>query len=361
MTTPNRSIAQARAKRLWPDSAEQQQAIVASAHRLAAGLRAYRPRQDLPPALWETAYLLEEGQNPQRSLLERLRIFGLMATSLDQFFIEELPRWQEESHPNGVAGHWHDELPRFVETTLQQASHYLNGTLLPALVQSFEIEITTPANVPPAESRWLRTFFEDRVFPLLTPLAIDPGHPFPFISSFSLNFLVQLRAQQPEAPCPARQYARLKVPRLLPRMIAIPNGDNGHAGRGSKSSRFVRSEEVVRQFLPALFPGLVVEGAYLFRVVRALSPRPSRELSWEQSTRRRELSLPVVRLDVEQMMPPPLLEWLVRHLEVPPYACFRLPNELGELHLVDLANLLEGIPAVESLYAWPAQTKTGLA
>src|SRR5690606_35013328 len=111
---------------------------------------------------------------------------------------------------------WHDELPRFVETTLQQASHYLNCTLLPALVQSFEIEITTPATVPPAESRWLRTFFEDRVFPLLTPLAIDPGHPFPFISSFSLNFLVQLRAQQPEAPCQTRQYARLKVPRLLP-------------------------------------------------------------------------------------------------------------------------------------------------
>jgi polyphosphate kinase len=321
--------------------AEQHRLPVERARALAAGYRRFRPQQDLPRPLWETVYLLEECQNVERPLLERLRILGLMATSLDQFFIEVLPRWQDESQPTAESMHWLAALPAFVESTLQTASSYLSDTLLPALAKTHHIEICPLSTLGPSDQQWLRRFFHERVYPLLTPLAIDPGHPFPFISTFSLNFIAQLCAEQDEAGHD-RILARIKVPRLLPRFITLPAAEH-RSGRGQAGVHcYVQSEEVVRFFLPELFPGLAVEYASLFRVVRALEPRLPKEESLERGVRQRELSLPVVRLDVEQTMPAHLLDWLLDHLGVPPYASFRLPNQIGELQLVDLANLLEG-------------------
>lgn len=339
----NRSIrrhGRANADPLWPVQSEQDQATVERARILAAGLRTFRPAQDLPRPLWETVYLLQECQNVERSLLERLRILGLMVTSLDQFFIEALH--------TAESMHWLVELPRFVESILQEASQYLNDTLLPTLAQRHHIEICSPASLGPGGHQWLRRFFQERVYPLLTPLAVDPGHPFPFISTFSLNFIVQLRAEHSDEAWDSLNYARIKVPRLLPRFIDLPLVEDDRSERRKDHVKcYVQSEEIVRFFLPELFPGLTVENTFLFRVVRAVEPRPVHDEPTERGTRQRELTLPVVRLDVEQAMPAHLLEWLIDHLEVPPYACFRLPNQIGELQLVDLANLLEGLPITE--------------
>jgi polyphosphate kinase len=179
-----------------------------------------------------------------------------------------------------------------------------------------------------------------RVYPLLTPQAVDPGHPFPFISSFSLNFIVLLRSEPPNRAWEAPTYVRIKVPRLLPRFIAMPA--DPEAMTGDRPMRnYIQSEEVVRFFLPELFPGLVVESAFLFRVVRGVQPDEEVRGSIQRRLRQRELTWPVVRLDVERAMPASLLDWLNEHLNAPTYACFRLPEPLGDLQLVDLANLLD--------------------
>ncbi len=323
------------------------QSMIQRARQLATGLADFHPPPDLPLPLWESAYLLQESRQPQRPLLERLRILGLMAASSDQFFIEKLPRWQHwaESQPTYVD--WLSRLPTFLEPLLQQAVTTFQTELLPRL----EITLAQPADLPPPALHWLRTFFSERIYPLLTPLAIDSSHPFPFISSFSHNFIVHLAQTPPRHDFwRGLTYARLKVPRLLPRYMAIPreiSADEANAARPI----YVQSEEIVRYFLPDLFPGVPIATPYLFRVVRAAEYRSRREPLDPSPSRQRQMALPVVRLDVERSMPDTLVAWLADHLEAPLYTCYRTTDPVGQLHLVELANLLEGhTPAHTALF-----------
>jgi polyphosphate kinase len=227
-----------------------------------------------------------------------------------------------------------------VESLLEQTSAQLRTELLPVLTEEFGVRIYKPEDLSSSAFEWLRRFFEMRVYPLLTPLAVDPGHPFPFVSSFSLNFIVVLRSEVSGRAWNALSYARIKVPRLLPRFISLPADETESGDRLLRS--YILSEEVVRFFLPQLFPGLTVEGAFLFRVVRGAQPNAEPGESIQRRLRQRELNWPVMRLDVERNMPTILLDWLTDHLDAPPYVRFRLPDPLGDLQLVDLANLLDG-------------------
>ncbi|MBX2999790.1 MAG: hypothetical protein KF893_14820 [Caldilineaceae bacterium] len=313
---------------------------VERAQSLAHGLRSFRPAQDLPKALWEVAYLWQESHNQERSPLERLRILGLMATSLDQFFVEQIPLWhsyrQDAEHARYLS-----QVPSYVEGLLRQTAAALHSELLPILTEQYAVRLYSPEQLSTPAREWLRRFFQMRVYPLLTPQAVDPGHPFPFISSFSLNFIVLLRPEAPSAAWEAPIYARIKVPRLLPRFIALPAKDELPAGERPVRN-YILSEEIVRFFLPELFPGLGVEGAFLFRVVRGAQPHDSDDATVQRRLRQRELTWPVVRLDVEKAMPDALLHWLTDHLDVPTYACFRLSDPFGDLQLLDLANLIDG-------------------
>jgi polyphosphate kinase len=338
MNDPNRRLDNSTYPR--PEISPARRPVVERAQSLAHGLRSFRPAQDLPEALWEIAYLGQESQNRERMPLERLRILGLMATSLDQFFVEQLPLWQNYAVEDAEYARRLLQLPAYIESLLQRTAAQLRVELLPSLTDQYAVRLHAPDQLSSPAREWLRRFFQMRVYPLLTPQAVDPGHPFPFISSFSLNFIVLLRSEPPNRAWEAPTYARIKVPRLLPRFIALPAGEG--AITGDRPLRdYIQSEEVVRFFLPELFPGLVVEGAFLFRVVRGVQPDEEARGSIQRRLRQRELTWPVVRLDVEKTMPASLLDWLNEHLDAPPYACFRLPDPLGDLQLVDLANLLD--------------------
>ncbi|MCB0116388.1 MAG: hypothetical protein KDD84_19960 [Caldilineaceae bacterium] len=324
--------------------------MVARAQALAQGLRTYHPTEDLPPALWETAYLLQEGADIQRPVAERLRILGLMATTLDQFFAVDVPVWRAQANDDPVLAQRLQAMPLQIESITQRVSTMLRTDILPRLTDEAGIHICAPAELEDIAQQWVRRFFQLRVYPLLTPLAVDPGHPFPFISSFSLNLLVELHPEGYEAWEPAN-YARIKVPRLLPRFIHVPVGaDQGAPGQTKRC--FLQSEEMLRFFLPDLFPGLVVHGAYLFRVIRAAEPRPTKSNPLQRHSRQQELSLPVVRLDVEQSMPDAIFNWLVDHLNAPAFACYRMPDQIGELQLVELANILDGIDPGAAANPW---------
>lgn len=328
-----------------------QRRMAERAKALARGLQAVLASEADGGPLPEATYLLAEARNPDRPLLERLRILGLMATGLDQFFVEHLPDWQRAAQRRPQMAARLDELPARLQPLLHQASQCLQAELLPALNQAYGVSLHDPATLPADEQAWLRRFFQQRVYPLLTPLAVDPGHPFPFISSFSLNLLVQLEGMAASSSWP---YARIKVPRLIPRFVhlllepahpAEPIHWTKSADVDLSKHTYVCSEELIRFMLPELFSGLEVKGAYLFRVLRAGESWQKRaELSnLRPNLRHQQLSSPVVRLDVEGSMPDHLLSWLVEHLNVPGYACYRLAGYLGQFQLIDLANLIDDI------------------
>src|SRR5207302_2845043 len=155
----------------------------------------------------------------------------------------------------------------------------------------------------------LETSFRDRVFPVLTPLSVDPAHPFPYISNLSLNLAVMVR----DAPRRQLRFARVKVPPLLPRFVALPDGH-----------RFITLEQVIALHLQALFPGMDVVSHHAFRVTRdadlELVDEEAADLlaTIQSELRRLQRKAAVVRLEVEATMTDEVLGLLMRELELEP-------------------------------------------
>ena len=295
---------------------------VARAKILAAGLKTRLRSAKQPAPVVEAAYLLDESRSPDCPLLERIRILGLLASTLDHYFSEQAPALTESKR---------EEITGQLDPLLQRAFIELNETLLPALTEEYGIEIGFPHGLDGPQREYLRRFFRQKLYPMLTPLAVDPGHPFPFISSHSINLLVHLGS--PDFGTGPLSYARIKVPRLVSRFVAVPSA----AGQ----RLFIWSEDAVAGFLYELFPGMKIESVFLFRVLRASSGgRNGDELeAHSRGLRNQQLASPVVRLEFETAMPDAVVDWLASHLPVPLQLCFRSSGPLAMFQLVDLANL----------------------
>ncbi len=325
-----------------------QRRVAERAKSLAVGLARYRAATLMPGALREPHYLCDESHNSSRPLLERLRILGLMATSLDQFCVDQGGDEEDDEAAFDQPALFSDEFCAAVTALLSRSSRLLRTELLPGLAQERGALMRQPATLTREQRVWLRSFFQAQIFPLLTPLAIDPGHPFPFISSYSLNFLVQLRGLKPGSPNAAPSFARIKVPRLLSRFVEVPRLEGDESG---DERSFLWSEEVVRFFLPDLFPGISVENAWLFRVLRPLpilSPEVDNFAS-QPVLHQRHLLSSVVRLDVEADIPERVLNWLAHHLGVPENGIYPIDGHIALFQLTDLINLVEGSEAVRAL------------
>ncbi|RLT32344.1 MAG: hypothetical protein DWI57_18465 [Chloroflexi bacterium] len=329
------------------DARLRQRRVAERAKSLAIGFARYQPPASFPRALAEPGYLCDESHNAARPLLERIRILGLMATSLDQFCVDQGGGSGEDDDDN-QPGLFSDDFCAAVAGLLARSSRLLRTELLPALAQERSALMRQPATLDQEERVWLRSFFQAQIFPLLTPLAIDPGHPFPFISSYSLNFLVQLRGLKPGSAPSSSSFARIKVPRLLSRFVEVPHSE---MAEGSNARSFVWSEEIVRFFLPELFPGLTVENAWLFRVLRPVSvlPHDGGLFDPQSVLHHRHLLSSVVRLDVEADMPGLMLDWLAERLGAPANGIYRIDGSMALFQLTDLINLVEGSEAVRAL------------
>ncbi len=295
---------------------------IARARALAAGLKSLLRSASQPAPVVEAAYLLDEGRNPDCPLLERIRILGLLASVLDHYFAEQAPAMADSKRV---------EITEQLDPLLQRAFDELNDALLPALVHEYDILIRRHHELDGLQRSDLRRFFRQKLYPMLTPLAVDPGHPFPFISSHSINLLVHLSS--PDLSIGPLSYARIKVPRLMSRFVTVPSA----AGQ----NLFIWSEDIVAGFLDELFPGMNIESVFLFRVLRASSiERNGDELDAQsRGLRNQQLTSPVVRLEYEAAMPEPVVEWLASHLPVPLQFCYRSSGPLAMFQLVDLANL----------------------
>ena len=258
------------------------------------------------------ARVLHEALDARNPLLERLKFLAIFSTNLDEFYMvrvaglrRQLAAGMQSPAPDGMSPQ--DQLLAIssrVSELIEKQRRSLHEDLLPEL-EKHGVKLVRMDELSADEYQTIDEFFESQVFPVLTPLAVDPSHPFPYISNLSLSLAVQLR--HPETN--AEEFARVKVPKSLPRWV--PTGV-GH--------RFVALEQLIAGNLSALFPGMEVKRSNLFRVTRYSDlelthleePEDLMALIEEQVFRRRFAE--VVRVEIESGTPADLQKLLLDEL-----------------------------------------------
>lgn len=251
--------------------------------------------------------VLHEAQDPRTPLLERLKFLGIFSSNLDEFFQirvaglkDQQAAGYSERTPDGMTPE--EQLRRasaIVREMVTQHARCLHDEVLPGLAAN-GVQILDIADVTPAERAHLDRHFHDNVFPVLTPLAVDPAHPFPYISNLSLSLAVNLRSAEGE-----ERFARVKVPKILPRWVPLEGG-----------FRWVPLEQVIGANVEALFPGIEILGCYTFRITRNTDFEVDHDeaedllITIQEVVRNRRFGA-VVRLEVTPDLPPSIREVLV--------------------------------------------------
>ena len=256
--------------------------------------------------------VLHEALDERTPLLERLKFLSIVSTNLDEFYMvrvaglrRQVAAGVTQSTPDGMTPQEQlDAIDVRVKALLAAQRACLHDVVLPGLA-THGIRLVGMGDLTPSEWATVDQFFEAQVFPVLTPLAVDPAHPFPYISNLSLSLAVEIR----DTATGAEHFARVKVPKSLPRWVSF--GRPGH---------FVPLEDVIGANLGALFPGMDVVRWFAFRVTRysdielagAEEPEDLLEAIEEQVFQRRFGE--VVRLEVEEGMPDAVCALLLEEL-----------------------------------------------
>jgi polyphosphate kinase len=282
--------------------------------------------------------VLELAEDPNTPLLERLRFLAISSSNLDEFFMVRVATLMSKiengnSAPN-VAGLRPKELLERVSSKTKEIvdrqSQTLHHSILPAL-KEHGIEFVTWDALDQSEQSYVTKLFQDRIFPVLTPLAVDPTHPFPYISGLSLNLAVVVKNPTTQEEF----FARVKVPEILPRFVATAKVG---------STRFLPLEELISIHLQELFPGMIIEDHYTFRVTRnqdiELDEDETEDLlvSLEQELLRRRFG-PPVRLEIESGVDQKLVTQLALELGIGEENIFHTVAPLNLTSLNKIADL----------------------
>lgn len=286
--------------------------------------------------------VLEEAADSSHPLLERVKFLAIFHSNLDEFFMIRVAGLLEQVRA-GLTGSSNDHLSSTeqlaalrlnVDALLEAQRNLWCNHLLPELAAA-NIHILDYDALTNPQRESARQFFEREVFPVLTPLAIDPGHPFPHISNLSLNLAIIVRD-----PVRGDLLARIKVPDILPRFVPIPAPPNARPG----ASYFVWLEQIIPAHLDTLFPGLQVQGCYVFRVTRdadmEILEDEAEDLlrTVEESIRQRHFGS-AVRLELADTIPDELSTLLTTHLDLSPEDVYRGPGPFGLSDLISLVSL----------------------
>src|SRR5271165_2551380 len=260
------------------------------------------------------ARVLALAENESVPLLERVRFLAIFSRNLDEFFQVRIGGLHEQLR-EGVGGTSSDGLtiteqldiikPR-TEQLVERSARIFAEQLKPAPAQA-GIRFADCSELNESDRAHLDKMFYEQIFPVLTPLAVDPGHPFPYISNLSLNLAVVVG--DPAAAEP--RIARLKVPPLLPRFVRMPDGE-----------RFVPVEQIIAAHLDSLFPGMEIVESHAFRITRnadfALKEDEAEDLleAVESVLRMRRRSPDAVRLEIARAMSDDVRSLLMRELEL---------------------------------------------
>ncbi|MFO7539954.1 MAG: polyphosphate kinase 1, partial [Chloroflexota bacterium] len=290
--------------------------------------------------------VLNECYNESHPLLERLKFLAIFSANMDEFFMVRVSGLKQQvmvgitkRPPDGMTPR--EQLVAIHRTITQlfgEATTYWQTQLLPALKDA-GINIVNYHDLGKRPQKKVNDYFEREIFPVLTPLVFDPGHPFPHISNLSLNLAVVLR----EPDSSEIHFARLKVPSTLPRLIPLKPLDPDEL-LPPAVQKFVWLEQVVAANLDRLFPGIEVVAAYPFRITRNTDMEIQEEeaddlmLTMEENLRQRHFGS-VVRLEIDDSMPEDVRQILMSNLQVGSYDVYTTDAPLGLSSLWELHGL----------------------
>jgi polyphosphate kinase len=276
--------------------------------------------------------VLDLAGDPTLPLLERVRFLSIFASNLDEFFMVRVAGLARRMATGIALQTASGQQPRELLARTSEVAHELmlqhaatfRDEILPALAKE-GIEILRWDELADTEKEELNRLFRRRVYPVLTPLVVDPAHPFPYISGLSLNLAVLVRDPETEETL----FARVKVPPLLPRFLE------------ASPSRFVPLEDVIAENLPQLFTGTEIIEHHAFRVTRNQDLEVDEDIAenllqaLERELLRRRFG-PVVRIEVEESISPEVLELLMTELGLDEGAVYRVPGplDLGGLNAI---------------------------
>jgi polyphosphate kinase len=281
--------------------------------------------------------VLEEAANPRHPLLERLRFVAISAANLDEFYSVRVAGLVGQERA-GIAKVSPDGLTPAQQLVAihKRAQRLINGQQqawqdLRVLLREAGVAVVEPAELDAADREWLDAWFMDRVFPIVTPLAVDPAHPFPFIANLSLCMVLKLVREEDGGT----MRALLPLPPQVPRFIRLP------AREGEAMIRFLQLEDLIVLFLNRLFPGFIPAETGLFRLIRDTDVEFEEEAedlvrSYETALKRRRRGRPI-RLSVTAATPRDMVDFVAEELEAPRSELFTVEGLLG---LSDLTQLI---------------------
>src|SRR5215470_3021970 len=283
--------------------------------------------------------VLEEAQDPTQPLIERVKFLTIVSSNLDEFFEirvagikQQIKSETSDVGPDGLS-------PTDTFGRIQKTVRPLVGTqyalwkneLLPELAKN-GIYVREMAELSPKRSAWAHRYFQQEVLPMLTPLAVDASHPFPHLLNRSHNLLIRAKTKRGGQ----QLHAIVQVPRVLPRLIAMPRGKGA-----DEPWEYVYLASLIKQHIGELFPGLILDGVHAFRVTRNsdlyIDEEEAENLlrTIEQELRRSSRGN-AVRLEVEADCPKDVLESLLRFFDLTEADAYKLDGPLTMTHLMPL-------------------------
>ena len=286
--------------------------------------------------------VLEEARDPSNPLLERVKFLSILGSNLDEFFmvrvaglLNQIESGILDTGPDGLSPSQQLEAVREEYEKLIDEAHACRVTLF-AELQERGVAVLDYAELDEAHRESARRYFDEIIYPILTPLAFDPGRPFPHISNLSLNVSVLIRDPEGE-----EHFARIKVPDTLPQLVPLLG--NGRR-RSTRPATFVWIEQVIQAHLAALFPGMKIVESHPFHVTRdaemAIQELEADDLleTIEEGVRQRRFGA-IVRLMVPRSMPERLLDILKTNLEIEDSEVYRIEGPLALSRLRHLGGL----------------------
>lgn len=282
--------------------------------------------------------VLEESLDPNNLILERVKFLAILGSNMDEFFMVRYSGLKKQVEMNIQEKSIDGKTPSEILAEVRKKSREISETalthfhrkLLPGLNKN-GVHILDYAKLSSAQKTKMDDYFKETIFPILTPLAIDPGHPFPHISNISLNYFIVLTD-----PKGKQRFARLKIPQTLPRLVPIKRSSGGVRKDGTVPHHhyFVWIEQVIQGNLARLFKGMSVNAVYPFRIIRdadlEIQELEADDLleNMESNIRKRKFGS-VVIVEIEPSMPANVRDLLIENLEIKPFDLFETRAPFG--------------------------------
>lgn len=292
--------------------------------------------------------VLEEALLPELPLLERVKFVSIFFSNLDEFYMIRVSGLKEQIRARIIEPSIDgltpiEELRRIEEEvlpTLKKLYDYWRNILVPELSENNIKIFGNYSSFSKAEKIQLKEYFYREIYPVLTPLAFDPGRPFPYISNLSLSFAILIKKSNGE-----KHFARVKIPSILPRLLRIDTILTARKGNGTHfGAKYIWLEELIRNNLSILFPGMEIIEAHAFRITRNTDLEIQEDEAddllelIEENIKQRKFGS-VVRLEVEKDMPEFMIDTLTENLEIKRDAIDIIDGPLGLSSAMELYNL----------------------